>query len=253
MDHLTHVVLAIKMLKSCNCDVGACIYSLLPALDRSPPYYHRMYGHVLKNFPNMLEVALSIYSGRVNQSRDPFYEVERLKAERSYFVDKVAEVSKFLNEPAILQPSSDRKSAALALVSHLYFDMYNNPIQLFLPYSFSCSGQWSFWRSIDYWKFRTKFYKGQAIARFRRNIYVDCIWNVRMEAISLMFAMINRIGELTKPKIDSGVIEISSQEFWKYLKIPCPNIQTKEVEFCRSLEKRINGIISECLKESDEN
>ena len=98
----------------------------------------------------------------------------------------VQQAVKVTGEPLVMHPSSDRLSAAVSLTSHVYFDTYNNPIQLFLPYSASCSGQWDFWSSIDYWKFRTRFYEGNTISRFHKAVYCDPIWNTQLTAKDIM-------------------------------------------------------------------
>jgi len=70
MDWETHVVLAAKLLKSCDLDKGAAIYSNLPVIDNKPAHYHRVYAHILENQPSILDVALEIFGSEEIASRN---------------------------------------------------------------------------------------------------------------------------------------------------------------------------------------
>ncbi len=61
MDWGTHIVLAAKMLESCELDKGAAIYSILPVIDSKPAHFHRVYAHILENQPPILDAAMDIF------------------------------------------------------------------------------------------------------------------------------------------------------------------------------------------------
>lgn len=64
---------------------------------------------------------------------------------------------------ARIYSSSDKISGGIAVLSHIYFDTFNIPVQAFLPDSVYSSGQWEFWKNVGYLTFRSKFYDARAI------------------------------------------------------------------------------------------
>ncbi|MFQ5965606.1 MAG: hypothetical protein ACE5KZ_15130 [Candidatus Scalinduaceae bacterium] len=278
MDWGTHVVLAAKLLESCELDKGAAIYSVIPVIDKEPPHFHRVYAHILENQPDFLEVALEVFNGnglssknfaalhkkkeeKINQfnqelkSLSPDDYKGRAKLEKKIYAHKriVEEVPGFLShaedavsivgDEKVKNISQDKLSAAVSLLSHTYFDVWNNPVQVFLPNCSNCSAHWDFWNNVDYMKFRGDFYKPENIIPFRKEIANSNVWKTKLKPEAMIKAMIIRLGELGQPVIPYEIIDMGVRDFMRYLDINDYQKADKELEFCHMLESEIHEII----------
>ena len=171
MDWETHIVLAGKLLEASGLPKGAAIYSVLPVIDIEPIHYHRQYAHLLANQPLMVEIACDLFAtpecrarafpalkkkmagvvGELEAAAAALQEdsaashFERLDARnRAYFTGRIAEEAEhFITKelagavevlgPEASEISTDRLAASLSLVSHTYFDTFNNPVGVFIP------------------------------------------------------------------------------------------------------------------------
>jgi len=271
MDWQTHIILAAKLLKACGCDEGAAIYSNLPALDSEPAHFHRVYAHIIENLPKILDTAIEIFSGTNMNADKNSYEYKRIKDLEEEFRRLLVVGNDILENNKIIEVTNDKLSAALSLISHIYFDTFNNPVQAFIPNSSICSGQWEFWDNIDYLKFRGEFYSEPIIVPFRKKIANSPVWiekpdpNVFPKEIrgrfieedtlnkpfnpkAMIKAMIIRIGEMAKPAINYEKIDYSLRKFLRYLEIDEYLRIDREIEFLRRLEKEMARIINECIK-----
>jgi hypothetical protein len=247
MDHLTHIVMSYKLLQSCGCDKRAAIYSLLPALDREPAHFHRVYGHIISNFPKILTTAIHVFADDSVSVDKGSYEYKRISKDREYFLSLAKEASAIINDDSILNPSSEKLDGGLSLLSHIYFDTYNNPVQAFLPDSVYSSGQWDFWRNIGYLTFRTNFYRDNVISAFRKGLFTDKLWNVKVDPYTLVKAMIIRLGDLSLPGVEYEVVDWKIREYLRFLGLDEYRRPDQELRFCKNLEKRITALIYECL------
>ena len=264
MDWGTHMVLAAKLLESCRLDKGATIYSDLPAIDIEPAHYHRVYAHILENLPIILDVALEVlgfaefahseqladYIGKrkLEKEKDKDidkwrYAYDRVTSESATFIRLAREASEQLGDDTISKMSTDKMSAGVSLISHIYFDTFNNPVQAFLPHSSQASAQWAFWDSIDYMRFREEFYNDGSIIAFRQEIAKRAVWNIKLSPPAMLKAMIIRIGEMAEPSIFYDVIDNAVRKFLRYMEIAQYQRADKELEFCHRLEDEIIGII----------
>lgn len=276
MDWGTHMVLAAKLLGSCNMNRGAAIYSNLPAIDLKPAHYHRVYAHILENQPDILDVAMEVFGSEEIASRDfaaltermavkinslkerlkrtsgyeernvlekKIYAYTRITEEAETFVGLADKAKELLSDDSVSKISSDKMSAGVSLVSHIYFDTFNNPVQAFLPYSSLPSGQWDFWDQIDYMRFRSEFYNDDNIATFRREIARSETWKVKLTPAALIKAMIIRVGELSQPAIKYEAIDWSIRKFLRYMDINEYYRADVELKFCRNIEADIIRII----------
>lgn len=303
MDWGTHVVLAAKLLEGCGCDKGAAIYSVIPVIDREPAHYHRVYAHILENQPGILDVAMTILTGEAAQERDyqrikreaaektsclreelavaaadsdddcvrelenRVYSYERISTDAQEFITLAEQAVQIVGDPAVANISDDKLSAGLSLISHTYFDTYNNPVQVFLPDSAACSAQWNFWEQIDYMKFRGNFYKSENIMPFRQGMADSEIWEVNIEPQAferdirsrllsegafetklrpeeMIKAMIVRLGEMA-PGISYEAVERGIRKFCRYMEFDKLLRPDKEIFFCRQLEGMITSTILE--------
>ena len=218
MDWETHLILAGKLLKSCNLPMGGCIYSVLPAVDIEPLAFHRQYAHVLANQILLIDAALEIYGMEEFKKRDfsalkqktdeklvilkkeqektkkgdASKKEKRLARNKVYFYRRVAETAerfvknelsgavKILGKEAG-DVNTDLVTAAVSLVSHTYFDTLNNPVSVFYPYAPNYAAHWLFWEEIDYLDFKETFYDDQNIALFRKNIRDSSVWVTKVD------------------------------------------------------------------------
>lgn len=248
MDHVTHIVMAYKLLKSCECDPAASIHSVLPALDREPAHFHRMYAHVITNFPRMLTSATHIFCDHwpldlpIDKTS---YEYDRIKVDSKYYLGLLNEAFALINDKSVLDLKPDLVGSGLALLSHLYFDTFNNPVQAFLPDSVYPSGQWDFWKNVDYMKFRTRFYTDKAISAFRKGILERDMWPANINPFKMIKAMIIRLGDLSQPVTSYEVVDSKVREFLGFLGYREYDRVERELQLCKGLEKEIAMLIKD--------
>jgi hypothetical protein len=301
MDWETHIVLAGKLLEACNLPKGAAIYSVLPVIDIEPIHYHRQYAHLLANQPLMVEIACDIFATPECRARDfpalrqrmvavvadleaaaaaaevepAFSHFERLEARnRAYFTRRIAEEAEgFITRelagavqvlgPDASEISADRLAASLSLVSHTYFDTFNNPVGVFIPLAANYSAHWDLFGSIDYLEYKASFYRPDVIGSFRRAMGESDIWRrpfpqeeadggtrgpVALQAAppydgaALIKAMIQRLGALA-PGISPASVELAIRNFLATLDLKQIVQAGRELRFCRALEAEIGGRI----------
>lgn len=284
MDWGTHIVLANKILEICGLDKGASIYSTLPAIDSKPPEYHRVYAHILENQPVILDAALDIFQSepakirdfeglnellknRVSQFKAQFvdassqerrglqqkiYAYTRIVEETQKFLQLTDQASALLNDDSIANLSTDKLSGGVSLVTHIFFDTFNNPVQAFLPYSSLASAHWDLWDNIDYLRFREDFYQEDNINKFRKEIASDNVWDIKLKPEPLLKAMIIRVGEQGQPAIPYEAIDWAIRKFLRYMGINEYQRVDREIKFLRKLEDRIKEIISRDFPEGEE-
>lgn len=270
MDWGTHFILAAGILESCDCNKGATIYSVLPVIDRKPAHFHRVYAHILANQPKILDAAIEIFTGVKTGVDKDSYEYKRIKEDEEMLKGYLNESKKIIIDDAITKVTSDKVSAAVSLISHAYFDTFNNPVQMFLPESSLCSAQWDFWDNIDYLKFRSEFYEDKNIIPFREKMAKSSIWEAKpdlnefpydirkrvestldkkLNPYALIKAMIIRVGEMAKPSISYNVIERGIRRFLRYLELDEYIRADREMQFCQKLEAQITKTIQEILND----
>lgn len=253
MDHVTHLVLAYKLLKSCGCHPGSSIHSVLPALDREPAHFHRVYAHLISNFPKMLTTSTQIFCNHwplglpIDKKS---YEYDRISVDREYYLSMVKETSVLVGDDSILEFSQRQVGGGLALLSHLYFDTYNNPVQAFLPESVYPSGQWDFWKTVDYMLFRTKFYTDKAVSIFRKGVLDSDVWNVTVDPFRMIKAVIIRLGDMCIPMPGYEVVDLKIKEYLGFLGYNKYERVIKELQFCRELETEIEALIRQSMKKA---
>ena len=303
MDWETHLILAGKLLGDCNLPMGGCIYSVLPAIDIKPLAFHRQYAHVLANQMLLIDAALEIYSMEEFKKRDfpalrqktgeklAILKKEREKTEkgnaskkekrlarnRAYFYERVAETAegfvknelsgatKILGKEAG-DVSTDLVTAAVSLVSHTYFDTFNNPVSVFYPYAPNYAAHWPFWEEIDYLNFKETFYDDENISKFRTHMRDSSVWNTEVDPTyerdktireriekemgkpynpyGMIKAMIERLGDLA-PGVDYEAVDYAIRDFLSYL--GCKEIihSDRERLFLLNVEREIKRLIFE--------
>ncbi|KPK42364.1 MAG: hypothetical protein AMJ78_02860 [Omnitrophica WOR_2 bacterium SM23_29] len=288
MDWGTHMVLAAKLLESSKMDPGAAIYSVIPVIDQKPAHFHRVYAHILENQPDFLDVTLELFkrpevtkrdfralegfiSNKLNQLErqldeapvnefvkrrsieKKIYAFQRIGEETPGFLKLLDEAKDVVGDDKVTKISTDKLAAAVSLLSHTFFDTFNNPVQIFLPTCSYCSAQWEFWSKIDYMKFRGEFYKPENIVPFRKEIAASKIWNVILKPEALMKAMIIRLGEMGQPAIPYEIVDMGVRDFLRYMNINEYQRADAELKFLYELEDEIAAIIYKKFLRSDFN
>lgn len=303
MDWETHLILAGKLLKCCNLPIGGCIYSVLPAIDIKPLAFHRQYAHVLANQTLVLDAATEIYGmdefkkrdfSSLKQKTDEKLAIlkkeqekigmgnaskkeKRLARNKIYFYNRVAETAegfvkrelggatKILGKKAE-DISTDLATAAVSLVSHTYFDTFNNPVSVFYPYAPNYAAHWSFWEEIEYLDFKETFYDDENIDSFRKNIHDSSVWVTEVDPTyerdkiirerieremgkpynpyGMIKAMIERLGDLALG-INYEAVDRALRDFLHYL--GCKELihSDKERLFLLNVEREIKRLIFE--------
>jgi len=275
MDWGTHVVLAAKILEICGLEKGAAIYSNLPAIDSKPPEYHRVYAHILENQPVILDAALDVFRVEFAKEKDfealskflkqttgelkvqlvnatskerrgteqRIYAYTRIVEEAPRFLELTDQACALFNDVSIADLSTDKLSASVSLVTHIFFDTFNNPVQAFLPHSSIASGHWDLWDQIEYLKFREEFYREENIDNFRKEIAKDTLWDVKLKPEALLKAMIIRVGEQGRPTIPYEAVDWAIRKFLRYVDINEYQRVDREIKFLRKLEDKIKETI----------
>lgn len=244
LDSVTHVLFAYKLLKCCGYNGRDGICSLLPTLDREPFYFHRTYFHTLFSLPELVRTTSNLINNGVKTEH---FLLRKTSDYQKHFQNIYKKAMTYVEEdlPALY---SDKESAIIAALSHLYLDTFNNPVQAFIPRAFFCSGQWSFWENIDYVTFKMKFYKKKILNKFQRQLIQEDTWNRRINQSALVKSLIIRLWEMSKPSIPVSVLESYLNEYCSFLGIKNEKSNLKdEKKFCLQLEKNIADLIGKLI------
>ena len=304
MDWGTHVVLAGKLLETCGLSKGGAIYSVLPVIDIKPIHYHRQYAHLLTNQPTILEVAKDIFGSAECRARDfaalrarSAEVVARLDEEtqevasdpnvtreellharnRAYFYRRISDEAErfitneldgsvqFLGEEA-LDISTDTLTAAVSLISHTFFDTFNNPVNVFIPYAANYAADWDMWKQIDYLDFKATFYNKDHIVPFRTHMQQHPVWTEPVNAEEeedadireriagqlgqpylpqgLIKGMVQRLGDKSQG-ISPDAVDLGIRNFFAYLGEEDVVHADREVMYLKNVEHEIRSFITE--------
>jgi hypothetical protein len=152
-----------------------------------------MYGHPFRQIAKLLPVGLRIYSSGATSVTDP----EHPSYAESRFLEERPRMQQFAGTyeeitGSHIQPfGPDATSATLAWVSHTYQDIFNNPMQAFLPDSVYPCGKWALWGDLDDpINFRRVLYEDSAITEFRADFFERDFWIVELSGFALIKAMV---------------------------------------------------------------
>lgn len=207
MDSLTHIYFAERLLNATGKDISAAVCSLFPQIDREPAYFHRMYGHPYPQVAALAEIGTYVYANdAIAGGHEGEYAWTRFHEERDRMVRFVDEYEDATGQS--LEPfDPDSTSVVIAYASHTYQDIFNNPMQGFLPYSVYPCGKWELWSSLDPIHFRTTLYQPENIAAFRQEFFTDPVWDVSLEPSALVKAMVERTAVASLVQLPRAVVE----------------------------------------------
>jgi hypothetical protein len=190
MDSLTHIYFAWRLAEISGTDTASAYAALFPQIDRNPPYFHRLYAHNFALARDLSKIGQEVMAtGKIPARFKENYAWKRFLQERPRILsyrDTFAQASGV----SLPSPGTDTLSGAIAYLSHIYFDTYNNPVQAFLPEVVHSCAQVGLWKSLNPVAFRLSLYEAENIEAFRRRLYFSNLWNTRLEPHALAYALI---------------------------------------------------------------
>lgn len=248
----------------CGLEHDNLIYSLLPSIDVNQSFVNGTYNMSLKDIPLFIDAGVQVFTNKkTNISKNsPYY--LRVKEEKENLFNILAKSKRLLGLKEI-KVGEDKKSAALAAVSSVYFNTFFTPIPFFLPNTSLFSGHWDFWDEVNYLEFIKKVHQKEMIEAlserllkgdgwkmdFKPNDFPEIIkrrlikedaFNKKLVADSMIKAIIIRMGELGKPYINYEIIDYAIRNFFTYLAIDRYLRVDREILFLRKFEKRLKDI-----------
>ncbi len=266
MNNLIYLVLANKLNDVCDYKGDNLVYSLLPSIDSKPEHMKMIYAHSLDNLPLALDCALAVFGNKRTDAAKQSYPFVRLKEEKDNFLNMLA-ASKEIIGVKNIKVGDDNVGAALAALSHIYFDSFIYPVQFFLPHSSVCSGQWDFWDRVNYLELVKKINEKETTKLLSEKLLKSNVWKVRfkpeefpeivkrrlikeklldknLDSSALIKAIIIRMGELAQPSINYEVIDFSIRSFFTYLGVKQYLRVDREMLFLRAFEKEMKDILA---------
>jgi len=203
VDSMTHIHFAANLLRVAGRNFSAVECALFPQIDRKPAYYHRLYAHSIPRAAQLAAAAQDVYwESDVGYDGDDYLR-KRLTDDRSR-IRGYLEASEI---PLLSGSKPEDREIILAIISHIYNDQFNNPVQAFVPYNVYPSGAWSLWSSIDSGDFRWYLYEKNAIDAFREELFHGDEWNIRAPVEALGAAMTVRLAKACPSEPSLEVVE----------------------------------------------
>jgi hypothetical protein len=249
MELISHVITSSKLLEAANCEVSAAVFSLFPSIDNVPSHYHRVYSHnVLKLKPLRL-AGFAIFRNGAEKVMQHNYETKRIMEEKEHFLELLKYSEPLLPKEDLYNfKDIDAIASDISLLSHLYFDTFNNPVQVFVPDCVYCSGQWTVWEELNHEDYRNSLTDKKFLASFREGIANLKVWERKVDPKGLAVAMVQRLADLLVPEQDldvqSFLVKMDPEIDWAVSKSDRENAY----DFCCSCEREIFNTILLLLK-----
>ena len=268
MNDKSHIRFSRQILKVCQLDERAASLANLPTFIKQKDTYNNVFIQPLSHLPDMLEVAVHIFTSLDEQEYDEQKTLKTLEPslktlqqdiqnstnfmERHYYHRKnlfykqilhsIKEISnqytfksgeKQISQSLFLK--ENEVALFLSFLSFVYFGLWLAPRQLFFPMSSFCSGSWKLWREIDYFKLQEEFTPESEI-EFFPEVYSSPIWDEPLDPFSMIKAMLIRMGEKGSPQISYSIIDRTMREFLRFLGLNEYKRVDIELEFLRNYE-----------------
>ncbi|HGA1024566.1 TPA: hypothetical protein ACIQN7_005906 [Bacillus cereus] len=206
MDRYSHIALAKGLLRVAGENENMAYLSIVPLIDGSPSFLHRLHCHPLVKAPVLVNAALNVFGTKTGKAPivpEDNFELKRLKEEYEDLVNTYKTAGgKDANEMAF----DYGYGALLSVLSHSYFDTYNNAVQAFAPYESYCAGQYDMWSKVDYFNYRIKWYEQTAL-EVRQKVLQEDFWNVKFTAKEMVKGLIHRVAAHTQPSVSQSTID----------------------------------------------
>lgn len=204
MDSQTHTLLAARLLHLADSPLDTVGCALLPQIDRQPAYLHRLYAHALSKANGLISKYHELSLGKIVDRDD--YESERIRAEVPRFerhIRYAQERTGGVTKTGVWHQGPAR----LAFVSHLYSDLFNNPVQAFAPWNWMPSGAWNLWAELGSLEFRPVLYDANSIKHLHNEVFPAELWTGRFSADQVTAAMIKRLADHSASRLSERLVE----------------------------------------------
>lgn len=244
-----------NILKRCDCNQGSGIYSLLPATDHDPQYFSGLYAHNIGNLPKMIESGIKIICQ--NKPKAVSFEDNLVKTDKEY-IHKTFSDFISLEKMKNINITTNKTQVSLAALSHIYFLTFFRPVQFFIPYSSSCSGQWQLWDTIDFLNIKQHIENISSLNMLLpektwdinitlenfnpiivRRLKKEGNLNRSLDPESMIKALIIRLGELASPNINYENIDLTIRKFFTFLAVKKYLRIDREMRYLQLLEENI--------------
>jgi hypothetical protein len=244
MDRLSHIAFAKGLLKVAGENTNMAYLSIVPLIDAEPSFLHRLQCHPLVKGPLLVKCALNVFGSKSKPAPrvpEETYDLKRLLEEK----DDIANTFMTTENAGLKDMEFDEGfGALLSVLSHPYFDTYNNAVQALAPYETYCAGQYEMWKKVDYFNFRVKWYKETA-PQVREKVLSEDFWNVRFTAAEMVKGLIHRVAAFTQP----GVPLESIRKIEKDLEVNDVPFNSEVEEFFIKLENSIETNLVKSVSE----
>lgn len=246
MDRHSHIAFAKGLLKIAGERTDMAYMSILPLVDGEPSFLHRLHSHPLVKGPVIVDSAKVVFgssNGVVPNIPEDTFELVRFREEYYDFINTFNETLLVSGEENMMV--DEGYGSLLSVISHSYFDTYNNAVQAFAPYESYCAGQWDMWNKVDYFNYRIKWYR-QTAPEFRKLVLSEPLWDVSFTAKELVKGMIHRVAAHTKPDVKpESIVSIE-----KDLGVDDLPFNTEVEAFYLKLEEAVKRHLIESVSES---
>jgi hypothetical protein len=273
-----HIRFARCILKICGLEERVASLANLPAFVSFDAAHQKCVTHSLSNFPDFFEVAVDVFSTLESQGQDTektkqalHKTLQSLKgnvSDSSNFMEKFYHNKKLFFYSQILDsldsiktqysqetnasglPGADflndnKNALFLAVASYIYFDLWIKPRQVFLPQSSYCSGVWGLWDEIDYSQLSEYFVAGDQGEQIFFSLFEESNWNEEFDGLSMLKAIIIRMGEMGGPPIDYSIIDWNIRILLRYLGPQGYCRADPELEFLKKQEIKLKVLFKE--------
>ena len=256
----TYLYFSEKLLKVCDSNKGASIYSLIPELDHD-------FSHVIDNHSEINQISSKIFGEGIGVKSNS-QAMSKLLANKEEIFKEFSNYYSFkkLDVPKISIHPND---VALALLSNVYLNSFIKPIQAFIPHSTSCSGQWNFWEIMDYSEVKNKLKDKNIMLKLVEKIDKSNVWDVStipldkftpinrrriekekalekpLDREGLIKAMIIRLGEIAAPSMRYETLDVAIRKYLRELDINKYLRVDVEMAFLLRLEDELKKTIIE--------
>ncbi|WAA09174.1 hypothetical protein [Fervidibacillus albus] len=194
------------MLKVAGEDENMGHLSIIAKIDGSPSHLHRFHCHPLSKGPLLVKAALNVFgskNGNVPYVPEDTFELRRLREDYESFVEDFKVSDK---KDADAMAFEEGYGALLSVISHSYFDTYNNAVQAFAPYEGYCAEQYAMWKKVDYFNYRIKWY-AETAPTVREKVLSEDFWNVSFSAKEMVKGLVHRLASLTQPSVSPETLK----------------------------------------------
>lgn len=242
MDRYSHIEFAKRLLKICGEDENVAYMSILPLVDGEPSFLHRLHCHPIFKSKSVIKAAEKVFgtdngkpiSKKDYQDVDDDFEYRRFESEQQQFYDIFDELIRDNTEKGLEVRSG--YAPYLAVISHTYFDTFNNAVQAFTPYEPYCAGQYDMWKNINYFNYRISWYQEKAPS-VREEVLNEEFWTDGFNVEELVKGMIHRLAHYTEPSIKQETLN----EIEDYLGLKEVQVPNTVIELYENLEENLRN------------